>query len=532
MASDKSKRPNLILILADDMGFSDIGCFGGEIATPNLDRMAANGLRASQMYNVARCCPSRACLLTGLYPHQAGVGHMTADLGIPAYQGYLNDSCVTLAEALKSAGYRTAMVGKWHVGGAYGRAKSPAEVAGTPGYPTPRQRGFERFFGTLEGAADYYHPQTLMRGEEPVTLGPEDDFYYTEAIGRESCAVVEELAGREEPFFLYMAFTAPHWPLHAREEDIRRYEEAGTYAGGWDATREGRYRRLVEMGLIRDQWEISPRDDEAPDWETVADKTRESLKMAVYAAQVEAMDRAVGQVLDTLRESGAEDNTLLLFLSDNGGCAEELPDGGWVLDYARDTTIDGRPVEIGNGGRSRPGGEDTYMSYGLPWANVSNTPFRLFKHWIHEGGISTPLVAQWKGGIAARGEIIHEPMHFVDVMPTFLELAGAAYPAEYGGRAVRPMQGESFAGAFRGEWRRARPIFWEHEGNCGMRRGRYKLVRKYPGPFELYDIEADRTELRNLAAGLPDVLEEMKRAYAGWAERTEVRDWERILNGM
>ena len=519
----EKKRPNIVLILADDMGYSDIGCFGSEIATPHIDSMAGEGVRFTQMYNIARCCPSRAALLTGLHPHQAGVGHMTGNLGLPEYQGYLNDRCVTVAEALKTAGYKTGMSGKWHVGGEYGRSRHARETVGQTGYPTPMQRGYDHFYGTLEGAANYYNPTTLMEDGRWLEVRQEDDFYYTEKIADKACDMIGDFAGTGDPFFVYAAFNAPHWPLHAREKDIKKYE--GTYLCGWDEIRKRRCQRQIEMGLTEDIWDISPRDGDAPPWDSVKDKDFEDSKMAVYAAQVEELDRGVGQILDKLRESGAEGNTMVIFLSDNGGCAEELPPDGWVLNFACDETLDGRKVAIGNGSRRRPGGEDTYMSYGLPWANASNTPFRLFKHWIHEGGISTPCVIQWCDKIKDGGQIKHIPLHFTDVMPTILDAAGARCPETIRGGAALSPEGESFLPALTGDWERTKPLFWEHEGNCGMRQGRYKLVRKYPGDFELYDMQSDRTELHDLAGGKPEIVRSMTQSYQDWALRTHVRDW-------
>ena len=531
----EGKSPNIILFLADDMGFSDIGCYGSEIPTPNIDAMAACGLRYSQMYNNARCCPSRASLLTGLYPHQAGVGHMTGNIGIPQYQGYLNENCLTLAEGLKRCGYHTAMAGKWHVGGEYGHRKSAWEAAGQEGYPTPMQRGFERFYGTLEGAGNYYNPVTLMEDGKWVTLRPEDNFYYTEKIAEKSCEYIDSFSEDTGPYFLYVAFNAPHWPLHARQEDIRDRE--GSYLEGWDEIRKRRYRRQVEMGLVKDIWEISPRDGAAPDWNSVEDKGWEDIKMAVYAAQVMEMDRAIGRIMEEVRLHGEEDNTVFLFLSDNGTCAEVLPEDGWVMNFADRETLDGRPVAIGNGARVRPGGEDTYISYGLPWANASNTPFRLFKHWIHEGGISTPFVVQWKNGIRDAGVLRHTPVHFIDIFPTLLQLAGGTYPGENEGKPLIALQGESLVESFtvrdgEQEWERKAPIFWEHEGNCGVRLGRYKLVRKYPGPYELYDMEEDRTELHDISGEEKETARKLKALFYDWMQRTRVKDWDEVLDYM
>ena len=519
-----------MILLADDMGFSDIGCFGSEINTPNLDSMARKGLRYNHMYNNARCCPSRASLLTGLYPHQAGIGLMVENLGIREYQGYLNDHCLTLAEGMKLAGYRTGMIGKWHVGGGYGQDRKRLEMAGQEGYPTPMQRGFDYFYGTLEGAGNYYNPVTLMENGKWIDLKPEDDFYYTEKIGEKACETIDRFAEGEEPFFLFVSFNAPHWPLHAREKDIAKYE--GKYLAGWEETRKKRYQKQLEMGIVDDIWDLSPHDAEVPDWEQVEDREWEDIKMAVYAAQIDAMDQAIGKILERLRRWNMEEDTFLLFTSDNGGCAEELPADGWIMNFAQEKTLEGSRVEIGNRSRRRPGKEDTYMSYGLPWANVSNAPFRLYKHWIHEGGISAPCVIQWGTRITNPGRIVKSPIHFVDVFPTLLELAGASYPKEYQGRKLFSLPGESFVSSMNASWERKKPVFWEHEGNCGARMGKYKLVRFYPKAYELYDMEKDRTELNDVSELYPEIKKELQEAYENWAKETGVRSREEIIKMM
>lgn len=519
---DTPPRPNIILILADDMGYSDIGCFGAEIRTPNLDAMAERGIRFTQMYNGARCCPTRASLLTGLYAHQAGVGHMVGNHGYPEYQGYLRDDCVTIAEALRLGGYRTLMSGKWHVGGSYNAMDPGSWDPGGPGHPTPRQRGFDRYYGTLDGAGSFFHPHALLRDD--TVIHPEGEgYYYTDRITAEACQMIDGAHAEGRPFFLFLSYTAPHWPLHALPEDIAKYE--GRYRrGGWDALRASRHESAKGLGILSDRWEITPRDEGAPAWEDVPDPDWEDLRMAVYAAQVDRMDQGIGQVLAKLRALGLEENTLVMFLSDNGGCAELLREDGHVQRYATQTP-DGRAIRVGNLPGVRPGGPDTFMSYDLPWANASNSPFRLYKHWVHEGGIATPLVVQWPATIR-QPAILHAPCHIIDLMPTFLEAAGVAQPAEYGGRAVQPLEGESLLPALRGEpWQREGVLFWEHEGNLAVRDGDWKLVRKYPGDWELYNMAEDRTELHDLRAADPGRAERMMRWYGEWAARIGVRDW-------
>lgn len=509
------RAPNILLILADDLGFSDIGCYGGEIETPNLDRLAQRGVRFTQFYNTARCCPTRASLLTGLYAHQAGVGHMV-DTGrpeYPAYRGDLAPNCVTIAEALRAAGYRTRMCGKWHV--------TPVSDSK---HNWPLQRGFERFYGTIHGAGSFYDPVTLTRDNQPAE--PETpDYYYTDALAANAVRYIEELAGSPQPFFLYLAFTAPHWPLHALEADIARYAER--YCDGWDALRLERHRRMIALGLLDKRWPLTPRAPEAPPWNEAPHKDWQRRRMAVYAAMVHSMDRAIGRVIQALKRTQAFENTLIFFLADNGGCAEELRPGAKAL-HIPERTRDGRPVRAGNLPNHVPGPEDTYQSYGLAWANVSNTPFRLYKHWVHEGGIATPLIAHWPRGIARAGALVHQPAHIIDILPTCLDVAGAGYPATRQGVPVQPPEGTSLMPLIAGKRAPQRWLCWEHEGNRAVRQGRWKLVSRYPERWELYDLEADRTELNDLSSRHPDRVREMAAFYERWAGRCGVEPWESV----
>ena len=516
-------KPNIILILADDLGYSDIGCFGAEIATPNLDRLAANGARFSQMYSFARCCPSRAALLTGLHPHQAGVGHMVFSHGTRAYQGYLRDDAVTIAEVLKGAGYRTLMSGKWHTGGQMLAQEPETWQPGAEGYPTPQQRGFDRFYGTLVGAGSFFYPHALTENGEFVTEYP-DDFYYTDAISDKAIDMIDEAHDDGAPFFLHLAFTAPHWPLHAWPQDIAKYQ--GKYRGGWDTLRQHRHEELNSLGLLDPAWQISPRDDDSRPWENEANTDWEDLRMATYAAMIDRMDQGIGRVLAKLDSLSITDDTLIIFLSDNGGCAEYMAEDGWRDHRSYVPTLpDGSRVRIGNRVDMSPGPADTFMSYDLPWANASNSPFRLYKHWVHEGGISSPCIVHYPNMIEA-DTICHSPVQFIDVMPTFAELAGAAYPGEFNGNAIQPVEGESFLPALQGaEWRRENPLYWEHEGNRAVRIGDWKLVSKHPGDWELYNMIEDRTELSDLSEGETQRVAAMRGLYDAWATRCEVRDW-------
>jgi arylsulfatase A-like enzyme len=521
-----SQRPNVIVILADDMGYSDIGCYGGEITTPNLDRLARQGVRMSQFYNTARCSPSRASLLTGLHPHQTGIGILTDDDRPYGYPGTLDRSCPTLAEVLGAAGYSTYMSGKWHLTG---------EV-GEPNDTWPTRRGFEQFFGTIIGASDYYAPATLVRGEEPVTDLP-DNFYYTDAISDAAAAFCAE-HGRErpdDPYFLYVAYTAPHWPLHAPPEAVAKYR--GRYDDGWDALRPERHRRLLAEGILDKSWPMSERDPQVPAWDDVEEQEWHARRMEVYAAQVELMDAGIGRILDALEATGKADDTVIMFLSDNGGCAEDLLPS-WVdeLDhsplYLQPRTRAGRRVRRGNEPTgwddAVPGGQEVFASYGRPWANLSNTPFREYKHWVHEGGIATPLVACWPAGLEP-SQITHVPHQLTDIMATVLEITGVEHPSA-DGIAPAP-EGSSMLDAWRGGEGPGHTLYFEHEGNAAIRRGRWKLVRKYPGDWELYDLAADRTELDDRAAAEPAVVAELSAAYDEWASRCGVLPREGILTG-
>ncbi len=520
-------RPNIVLILVDDMGYSDIGCYGSEIATPNIDGMASEGVLFTQMYNCARCCPTRASLLTGLYPHQAGVGHMVGDLGHPSYQGHLNDNCLTIAEMVKKAGYRTILSGKWHVGGSYNIKKPETWSPGDPKHPTPTGRGFDEFYGILEGCGNYFNPHTLMRNDEFVEAEG-DDFYFTDKITDFAVSQIKEASGKEEPFFLFTSYTAPHWPLHALPEDIVKFE--GKYGKGWDRVRKDRYDSMVEKKIIDEKWPISPRDEDSYPWEEVKLSDWEDRRMAVYAAQVHRMDAGVGKILDTLKETGIDDNTIVMFLSDNGGCAEFLAEDGFVLHIiypSRDGTI----VRAGNFPGVMPGGENTYMSYDLPWANASNTPFRLFKHWVHEGGIATPFIVRWPEKLK-ENVVNRSPLHVVDIMASCVDAAGATYPEEENDHKLHPLAGESFLDAVtKRSWQRQKPIFWEHEGNCAMREGPWKLVKKHPDDWELYNMEKDRTELDDVRGGDSDRAARMIKEWEEWARECDILPWDQIYKG-
>ncbi|HEY3861535.1 MAG TPA: arylsulfatase [Verrucomicrobiae bacterium] len=517
----QSPKPNIIVILADDLGFSDLGCYGSEIPTPNLDKLAAGGLRFTQFYNTPRCCPSRAALMTGLYPQEAGIGAMMDDQGLPGYRGELNSNCVTIAEALRPAGYATLMAGKWHIAHVFFDGKKQLNFeTDEPFWENnngwPLQRGFDEYYGTIHGVDSYYDPFSLVSNNTPVK--PEgSNFYYTDAIASHAMAEIAKYGGGGKPFFLYVAFTAPHWPLQAPPEDIARNK--AVYEIGWDAIRSNRYERQIQSGIIARNWRLSPRDSRVRPWQSVTNKEWEANRMATYAAMVEHLDAGVGRIMDALKERRIEQNTLVMFLSDNGACAEVIQPNFYDIPSK---TRDGRAIRTGNNPSLRAGPEIVWQSYGVPWANVSDTPFRLYKHFTHEGGISTPFIVHWPAMIHAGGSLTGQIGHITDVMATCLDVAGADYPKTFKGRAILPVEGRSLIPIFQGGTREARPLFWEHEGNRAVRLGQWKLVSRYPNPWELYDTEADRTELTNLARAHRPQAERMAAMYDDWAKRCGV----------
>ena len=525
-------KPNIVVILSDDMGFSDLGCYGGEIATPNLDALAANGVRFTQFYNCARCCPTRASLLTGLYPHQAGVGHMMDDKGKPGYTGNLNTTCRTIAEVLKPAGYRNYAVGKWHVTRHTGQ--------NGPKNNWPLGRGFDRFYGTIGGAGSYYDPSSLVRDHTMISPYADPEYkpatyYYTDAISHSAARFVGEHAKDHggKPFFLYVAYTAAHWPMHALPEDIAKYN--GKYDAGYEPIRQARFEKVAKLGLIDPKQGLSL---QAEDWAKVADTRWEARGMEVYAAMVDRMDQGIGTLVAELKRTGQFDNTLILFLQDNGGCAEVQgrtgnanhpnierpekppfpvmkPEEFAAAGSVPKQTRDGFPVRMGP--KVMPGPDDTYVAYGRGWANVSNTPFREYKHWVHEGGISTPLVAHWPKGITTKGELRKQPGHLIDIAATCIDLAAATYPND-----ATPLEGKSLRPVFAGKPIERDAIYWEHERNRAVRVGDWKLVAKQGQPWELYNLATDRIESTNMAATHPDKVKQFASKYDTWAKRALV----------
>lgn len=512
----RDNRPNVLLIMADDMGFSDLGCYGSEIKTPVLDGLSKGGLQFTQVYNGGRCCPTRASLLTGLYAHQTGYGEMEPDRGpkFPGYRGNLNDECVTIAEALKPFDYGTYMAGKWHL--------APRDKT-----DYPMQRGFDQFYGTIVGAGNFYAPKTLQRDGKPIPVKSlPEDYYYTDAISDETVSYVRTHAKSDpdQPFFAYVAYTAPHWPLHAKEADIKPYLDV--YKGGWDTIRQARYEKMKKLGIIDPKWMLAPRDERVLAWneataKAVGGKVEQALtkvnrtlheemvrKMAVHAAMITSMDRGIGRIIQALKDTGQYENTLIIFLADNGAADEWGTYGfGWnkLMKNGADC-----------------GTKQSSCSIGPAWSHVSNAPFRRHKLYMHEGGISTPMIMHWPKGIKARGELRREMGHIIDVMPTVMDVTGSEYPKEFEGTAIKPTEGVSLAKTFDDSPLAPRQVFWEHIGNRAMRDGKWKLVAKGDaGPWELYDMDADRTELNDLSAKYPDRVKSMNDAWEAWAKRAD-----------
>lgn len=489
-------RPNIVVILVDDMGFSDIGCYGSEIPTPNLDQLASNGIRLTQFYNTGRCCPTRATLLTGLYAHQAGVGHMNDNYGVPGYQGYLNDRCVTIGDVARSAGYMTMVAGKWHVG-----ARQPAMW--------PLARGFDRFYGVPEGGGFYFqvkpgrsivlNDQVVASVDKPLPEG----WYSTDAWTAYGLKFIDEARQANKPFLLYLAHNAPHFPLQADAEDIARFR--GKYRDGWEKLSDQRLARQVEMGLIDAAWGKAGRPERVAAWDALDDTQRDRFDhlMAAYAACVARMDRAIGDLVAGLKARGQLENTLILFMSDNGGCAESGPEGKSIGDPTTATSN---------------------WFCGESWAWLQDTPFRKYKHYNHEGGIATPLIAHWPDGIQDHGAWRHQPAHLIDIMATVADLTGATYPKQHHGHEIQAMEGVSLKPLFgTGELHRDDALYWEHEGNAAIRAGDWKLVRLGgKGAWELYEMKTDRTEQHDLASLHPDRVAELSGRWSAWTERCNV----------
>ena len=470
MPLNAATKPNIILIMADDLGFSDLGCYGSEISTPKLDTLAADGLRFSQFYNTAKCHSSRVSLLTGLYCDQAGSASLSRG--------------TTIAEVLSSAGYFTAMVGKWHL------SKQPTDF------------GFDRYWGHLSGATNFFVGDKTFRlnGEQwdvPEMLNGRR-FYTTHAIGDFALTFLEEAQKTNKPFFLYTAFNAPHYPLQAPKAAVEKYK--GHYSQGWDKLRVARHKRQLASQLLPPQWELSPRPDHIPAWDTLTEKEQqwEEIRMETFAAMVEILDETVGRIVDFLKENDLFDNTLILFCSDNGAC----------------------PFERTKGRNFDSWDSRSYWTYDASWAHMGNTPFRLYKQNQHEGGISSPMIAHWPKGLKTKpGSTTHQPGHIIDFMATCMELGGGSYPKKVGDRVIDPLQGKSLTPVFRGKTRTGHEQLYFHFGtDRALRQGPWKLVSAKMGAWELYNMQDDRTELKDLSAKYPDRVAVMSKEWMRMAK--------------
>ncbi|PJJ09322.1 arylsulfatase [Flavobacterium sp. 1] len=501
----QKKQPNIIVILADDLGFSDIGAFGSEIKTPNLNKLAKNGLILKQFYNAGRCCPSRASLLTGLYSHQAGIGDMVQDKGFPAYQGYLNEHCITIGQALKQAGYNTIVSGKWHVG------LVPSAWA--------VNRGFDDSFTLQNNGSSYFNSEplyndgrkvTFLKGDKEI-IRTDTSTYLTQEITNFALNSLEKQRNHQKPFFLYVAYNAPHWPIQALPEDIAKYK--GKYLGGWDKLRARRFEKLKKQGIIDKNWDLSNRFEKVPDWEKLSagEKDKWDTRMAIYAAMIDRMDAGIGEILQKVKSLGEENNTLILFLSDNGGSADDVKNWNYVTQK--------------NGTAGSVASIDSYES---PWGNVSNTPFQLFKKNTHEGGIASPFIAYYPKHIKA-GTLSNRVSHLIDIFPTCLEYAGFQYPDFFRGKKLTSLEGISLKKEFEGQQSDAHEaLFWEHEGSKAVRKGQWKAVAENNQPWELYNLATDRTETKNVAKLEPKLLQNLIELHQQWSIKVGVEDWNKI----
>jgi arylsulfatase A-like enzyme len=535
------KRPNIIVILSDDIGYSDIGCFGSEIRTPNIDRLAANGVSFTHFYNNARSSPSRASLLTGLYAHQAEMGHLAtaAPHQEAGYKDELSKNAVTIAEVLRQNGYSTYMTGKWHL------TKEMTATGDRSNWPL--QRGFDRYFGTLNGSGSFYDPGTLISNN--TFIAPGKDFYYTDAISDSTVKFILQHP-KNKPFFFYVAYTAAHWPLHAPEKEIEKYK--GVYDIGWDSLRVIRFNKLKKLGIIGEECILTDRGVDIPEWKDEPMKDWQVRRMEVYAAMIDIMDQGIGRIISALEQKGELENTIIFYMQDNGGCAEPqgtlkptvtltaeqkilkpIPADAILPVRRAEYTRDGRFVRSGRGVMA--GDADTWVAYGEEWANVSNTPFRLYKQWVHEGGIATPLIVHWPSGIQKTGVLNDQLSHLIDILPTCLEITGGSYPDNFNGREILPLEGKSLLPALNNKPVKRDYLIWEHVANRAIRTGKWKLVSKVKtqmeftaadeNNWELYNLEKDPSETINLADTYTRRVRKMSQMWETEAIRIKMKPW-------
>ncbi len=505
LAAHAAKKPNVLLIVADDLGFSDLGCYGGEIATPNLDSLAKRGIRLTRFYNTGRCCPSRASILTGQYPHRVGVGHKVEDLNQPGYRGRISEDAVTIAQVLNTSGYRSFCSGKWHLG-----------------TPDPTQNGFEEFYGTLISAQTFWDPDHYLRmpANRTARRYQPGSFYGTDALTDHALDFLTSARETpDKPWFLYLAYHAPHFPLQAREEDIAKYQEA--YHVGWDVIRERRLKRMKELAIVPQSTPLTPRSrywnygetktGVNPAWDSLPQDRRVDLarRMAIYAAMIDRVDQNIGRLIADLKRTQELENTLIVFLSDNGACAEWDPFGFDLKSSNFNILHKGKTLQT-------MGSEGEYHSIGSGWANASNTPWRLHKHYNHEGGINSPCIIHWPDGKIRSGTVDAQPAHIIDLMPTIAEVAGAKY------HGTIPLPGQSLVPLMQSGKQQPRTLYFEHEGNRAVHAGDWKLVALREEPWELYRQPSDRVELKNLADQKPELVKKLAAQWDAWAKENFV----------
>ncbi len=548
-AKAQKERPNVLLIMADDLGYSDLGSYGGEIQTPNIDQLAERGVRFTQMYNSARCSPSRASLMTGLYPHQAGIGFFAGDRpdNPRGYRGKLQPKTVTIAEVLKEAGYNTYMTGKWHVGD-----------------PVPTKQGFDEFYGFTHGyAANAWNEDMMIRlPEGSSTIDYEEgEFFDTDAFTDYALKFIKQSQREspDKPWFTFVSHHAPHFPVQAPQNYVNKYKDK--YKDGWDQIRQERLERMKRIGIVDEDTELSPRSSimrpemarehgvpgedlqRNPAWSEIPEDRQQDLarRMAVYAGMVDNMDHNVGRIVDHLRETGELDNTIIFFVSDNGACAEWGPYGFDLPDRMLAANDPGHGIGGGTPGLpsklykgeelDKMGGPGTGIAYGSGWANVSNTPWSEYKHYAYEGGVGTPFIVHWPKEIKGedQGSIREQVSYLFDITATIYDAADVEYPDTYDGEELLAMEGKSLLPVTHGRTLEQRPIIYEHSGNGGIRMGKWKLVGKdiltntgmAENPvWNLYNIEEDRSEIYDLSKMYPEIVDQMKSEFLEEAKRT------------
>ena len=519
-AQEADSRPNIMLIVVDDMGYSDLECFGGEVESPNLTGLAENGVRFTQFFNSGRSCPSRAQLLTGCYAQTVGITGMGLSL---------TKDCVTIPEVLRQSGYHTAMSGKWHLSLTQGIGNNADQMAwlshqntfnNRPFAPLdtyPCNRGFDEHWGTIWGVVNHFDPFSLVHNEEPIyTDAIPEDFYSTDFITQKAIDMLDDLDTSDDPFFMYVSFNAPHWPLHAKPADIAKYK--GRYDEGWDVLRERRYNRMLQMGLITAEETPVATNASGRSWDNETNKAFEAANMEVHAAMVDCVDQGIGRILQKLKDDGVYDNTIIIFTSDNGASSENYTIG----DFDRHDRL--RNGDMVTRNSATPGNEHSYNYLHTGWAGAVNTPFRYWKTTQFHGGTASPTIVSWPAGMSdnIKGSINREPCHYIDLMPTVIEVAGATYPDRYNNHKIQslPAEGQSILPLITGEgaWNGERTLFWEHEGGRAVRVGNWRLTALSGGKWQLFNLANDYSETTDLSAQYPDRVREMKKQWNQWAE--------------